>query len=593
MAKTKNWIARCCALGLLIGACFQASAHVQDATILIDRALNSPTLTIRYSDAHVALIELRINDASYSARNMDPGLAKGETNFTIDLASLRNGDNDIEVRLYDKDGRLVGSQKSTISTDDGSKAPVFMMGPKMGATVQGPVQLSIGFNKELRNAYVSFFIDNQFKSMSNSPPFSYLWDTTRDANGWHDVEAWAVDDTSVTYKTRRVKVFVNNPGGNTARQFPSAPPPSIPVVKPALAPSVQTVTAPIVKAPITLPAVAKAPTPNLQPSVAAQSLGTTAAAGVRASAVAVVQPVVESAAAVLPRAVAAPAPAGIQMANIVHPVLGVSAGLKAATYGTSIATGAQMLLPTGKRIVMPKVVAPVAPVVAATPKPAKVEHIPQTVATAKSLPVLPSVTANVGNAKPVAPILPKATVTPVIAAAAPATPKVPKVAPAVVVTKPVQAAKQVPATAGVGKVAGSLASASLLRIGHGTKMPNIGTFPIVLDAKMVQFDQVKPRVQDGIPLTPFRYLFEQSGGKVDWEHKTKTVTANGHNKEIYIKIGDKLAKVNNFPIEMDLAPFIDHGRTIIPLSFLQDSLGVQVDYDPATGHVLITSNKHK
>ncbi len=110
----------------------------------------------------------------------------------------------------------------------------------MGATVQGPVQLTVGFNKELKNTYVSFFIDNQFKSMSNTPPFGYLWDTTRDANGWHEVEAWAVDDTSVTYKTRRVKVFVNNPGGQTPRHFGPVEPAPQTAVKVSQTPHVVT-----------------------------------------------------------------------------------------------------------------------------------------------------------------------------------------------------------------------------------------------------------------------------------------------------------------------------------------------------------------
>jgi hypothetical protein len=40
---------------------------------------------------------------------------------------------------------------------------------------------------------------------------------------------------------------------------------------------------------------------------------------------------------------------------------------------------------------------------------------------------------------------------------------------------------------------------------------------------------------------------------------------------------------------METAPYIDRGRTIVPLSFIDDALNVNVDYDKETGHVLITS----
>jgi hypothetical protein len=36
---------------------------------------------------------------------------------------------------------------------------------------------------------------------------------------------------------------------------------------------------------------------------------------------------------------------------------------------------------------------------------------------------------------------------------------------------------------------------------------------------------------------------------------------------------------------------LERGRTIVPLSFIRDSLNVEVEYDPSTGHVLITTKK--
>lgn len=104
---------------------------------------------------------------------------------------------------------------------------------------------------------------------------------------------------------------------------------------------------------------------------------------------------------------------------------------------------------------------------------------------------------------------------------------------------------------------------------------------------MVRLD-VPARVQEGIALSPFRHLYEAAGGKVKWTHEDKTVNANGAARSATVKIGSKTALLNGQKTTLEYAAFIDHGRTIVPLSFISDTLNVNVDVDPKTGHVLIT-----
>jgi hypothetical protein len=98
-------------------------------------------------------------------------------------------------------------------------------------------------------------------------------------------------------------------------------------------------------------------------------------------------------------------------------------------------------------------------------------------------------------------------------------------------------------------------------------------------------------VEDGVPLTPFRHLVEKAGGKVEWTNAEKTVSAQADGKDIFFKIGDKIAMINKLSVELERASYIDSGRAIVPLSFMRDALNVNIDYDKATGHVLITSLK--
>ncbi|HVL40068.1 MAG TPA: Ig-like domain-containing protein, partial [Fimbriimonadaceae bacterium] len=320
----RNWITRAClfvGLALLSNA---AVAAIQDATILIDRAINSPTLTVKFSGVTVALVELRVNGVSVGTRSVG-NLKSGETNFTLDLASLRDGDNEIEIRLFDKGGKLVGRERTLIATDDGTHSAVFLRAPKMGATVQGPVEIQIGFGRTMRNAYVSFFIDNQFKSMTNVQPFSYIWDTQREANGWHELEAWVVDDDSNTHKTRKIRVFVNNPGGRTFRNpAPVKPEPKTPLVL--------------------------EPAANPGRTSAGGEKGLKSAVGAPGS----LEPGVKH---------AAPRASGLTSANSLKSVTGSESGVKANPLQPGIAAGAKSLTPTGTRVASNKLAEPKASIV--------------------------------------------------------------------------------------------------------------------------------------------------------------------------------------------------------------------------------------
>jgi len=326
----------------------------------------------------------------------------------------------------------------------------------MGATLQGNVDIKVGFGQSMKNTYVSFFIDNQFKSISNVPPFEFGWDTTKDSNGWHEVEAWVVDGNSETYKTKKVRVFVENPGGKTERIFD---------------PSVKRATVHPAKTTIS---VAKAVTPPV-----AKGRGT-------------------------PVAKAKPALvlAGTE-ANRVHANVAGVAGTKPAIWAPSISMGPKEMMPTGTRV-------------------AKIQSVP-----------------------------------------------------------PVNVIRSVPEAAATGRIS----------ITRGLRLPNIGTFAIVYNTQFVEFD-VQPRVSDdGVPLTPFRYLIEKAGGKVDWQGTLKDVTAQADGKRIFLHIGDTFAEINKQRVELERPSFIDSGRTIVPLSFMRDALNVNIEYDKASGHVLITSIK--
>ncbi|MDQ2987192.1 MAG: stalk domain-containing protein, partial [Armatimonadota bacterium] len=456
-----------------------------DGQVRILKGDSAPSLAIQFTGVKPARVEIKVNGESLGAKKMDGVATKGVVPFKIDPAKLGEGDNVVEAFLYDKNGNIIGHEKTILTIRKGSQEPVFVKMPKMGHTVQGTVAIESGFGMKMEDAYVSFFVDNEFRAMKNFPPFSFLWDTTQETNGWHQLEAWSFDRSQITRKSTAVRVFVNNPGGRTERVEPApakaAPAPAKATPKPAPAKA-----APVNAAPKPAPSKAEPVKPAPMPAPVKAAPAKATPAPVKATPIAI--PILSD--------------------PTLRPLVGGLMGMRAPVLVyTEVG---------GFRVTTPK--APVAP------KPVPVKATP---APAKAAP---------------------AKVTPASAKAAPTTAKV--------------------------------------AIEKGTRLPNAGAYAISLGGKKVDFD-VAPRVEGGVPLTPFRHLFEAAGGEVDWDTFNKICTANGLGHEVVIKIGDLYAKVNGKTFQLEVASFIEKGRTIVPLSFVSEALNFDISYDRATNHVLI------
>lgn len=556
-------IRRMCVLAGLFALSVITPAVVDDAKININRTKDSPTLTVKYNNANTALIELRLNGESYGTRTMSDAKATGETTFSLDLLALKDGENEIEIRLYDRSGKLIGTQKTVITTEDTVKDAISLAGVKTGETVRGPVEFTVEFGRDLKGTYVSFFVNDQFKSMKNTPPYTYMWDTSREPNGWHEIEAWVVDDTSTTYKAKKIRVFVNNPGGRTYRK-----------------------TEPAVKAP---EPVVKAPYVALSNPV-----GVTEGmpfAGLKSS---IISASVE---AMLAPSAIAPAVMGVLSSNLVQaglekqPML-VKPSVVPAGKGSSdpLAVIPQNL---GKAPVAPKVEKPVVVERPVVEKPVVERPVVQKPVIERPIVEKPVVEKSVVQ-KPVIerPVVQKPFVQkPVVEKAI-----VEKRAPIVEKTtfeasaKPMMVAKQTPTKAAAVVKQTFEAAKTIPIIKGGQKLPDLHSLTVVYNSQIIDFD-VEPRVVDGVPVAPFRHLIEGAGGSVLWSGGSQEVKASAEGRDIWFRIGDKTAMVNRAPIELELAPFLERGRAIVPLSFLRDALNVDVEYDKATGHVLISAAK--
>lgn len=114
---------------------------------------------------------------------------------------------------------------------------------------------------------------------------------------------------------------------------------------------------------------------------------------------------------------------------------------------------------------------------------------------------------------------------------------------------------------------------------------------VYVDGQKVIFD-VQPAIINGRTFVPMRKIFEALGADVQWYPEDQCVfgTMCGIGVELYI--GNTTMYINTVPKTIDVAPFIDNGRTLVPARFAAESLGATVNYDASTKSVIIESPKN-
>ncbi|MCR3957029.1 MAG: stalk domain-containing protein, partial [Gudongella sp.] len=109
--------------------------------------------------------------------------------------------------------------------------------------------------------------------------------------------------------------------------------------------------------------------------------------------------------------------------------------------------------------------------------------------------------------------------------------------------------------------------------------------------RKLDFD-VSPTIIDGRTILPARTIFESLGLEVKWDDMTRTITGIGEGTELSLVIGQRVAYVNGEPVKLDVAPRIIDDRSMVPVRFVAESTGADVDWDNSTRTVLIRNENN-
>jgi len=98
---------------------------------------------------------------------------------------------------------------------------------------------------------------------------------------------------------------------------------------------------------------------------------------------------------------------------------------------------------------------------------------------------------------------------------------------------------------------------------------------------------VPPTIINGSSMVPFRFLGESLGAKISWDPNAYKVTYELEGNKIEMWIGQTVAKVNGQSVKINPKPQIISGSTVVPVRFIIENLGAEVEWYGATKTILV------
>ncbi len=115
----------------------------------------------------------------------------------------------------------------------------------------------------------------------------------------------------------------------------------------------------------------------------------------------------------------------------------------------------------------------------------------------------------------------------------------------------------------------------------------IGNSNAIVNGEVVSLDS-PPVIINNRTLVPLRFISESFGADVQWDPVLRIVTIVFNDTKIILQIGSKFASVNGKKVILDAPPRIINGRTMVPIRFIAESFDAHVAWDDATKTITIT-----
>lgn len=128
---------------------------------------------------------------------------------------------------------------------------------------------------------------------------------------------------------------------------------------------------------------------------------------------------------------------------------------------------------------------------------------------------------------------------------------------------------------------GVVLSVCLVTLNQAQIKVNVNGDPVV-------FSGAGPQKIGGRVLVPLRGVMEKIGAFVGWDSATRTVTAQKGDIDLQMRLGQSTAILNGRTVTLDVPAQSIHGVTMVPLRFMGEALGAEINWDAATETINIT-----
>jgi hypothetical protein len=111
-----------------------------------------------------------------------------------------------------------------------------------------------------------------------------------------------------------------------------------------------------------------------------------------------------------------------------------------------------------------------------------------------------------------------------------------------------------------------------------------------IDGRLYAFEQ-PPVIVDGNTLAPVRAIFEAMGATVEWDPATRTATGKKAGTTVSFTIGDKRAKKNGQPLNLEVPAQLVNSTIMVPARIVGEAFCGKVDWNSDSRTVQITGRK--
>jgi hypothetical protein len=108
---------------------------------------------------------------------------------------------------------------------------------------------------------------------------------------------------------------------------------------------------------------------------------------------------------------------------------------------------------------------------------------------------------------------------------------------------------------------------------------------------MSYYPSIPARVSRNTVYIPLREVGERLGVAISWSKEKQMIRIQGYGREVFVKERDRFAVLDGKRLDLGMPLMEVKDRTMVPLSFFQEALGLEVNYNDQERTVKLTTQR--